>query len=62
VIREWGQPYAEFPDLGILAYTWEMRTDMILWAVGGGGGAVGGAIDVDREYSMLVALDPADRW
>jgi hypothetical protein len=65
VIRELGQPYAEFPDLGILAYTWEMRTDKILWAVGGGGsgggGAMGGAIDVDREYSLLIALDPAGR-
>ena len=38
MIRELGQPYAEFPDLGILAYTWEMRTDKILWAVGVGEG------------------------
>jgi hypothetical protein len=61
IIRQLGEPYADFPDLGILAYTWEMRADKILWAAAGGGGAAGGAIDVDREYSLLIAVDSADR-
>ncbi len=61
VIRELGQPYAEFPDLRILAYSWDMHAGVVLWGAGGpGGGGVGGTA-VYKYYSLLIAFDPADR-
>ena len=61
VIRELGQPYAEFPDLRILAYTWEMHGGEVIWAAGGPGGSGAGTIGMYKYYSLLIAFDPADR-
>ncbi len=61
VIRELGEPYAEFPDLKIVAYKWEMHEGVVIWGAAGGGAAGGGTIDMLNYYSLLIAYDPADR-
>jgi hypothetical protein len=58
VIRELGEPYADFSDLRILAYTWEMREGVVIW--GALGGAAGGS-GTYKYYSLLIAFDPAER-
>jgi hypothetical protein len=58
VIRELGEPYADFADLRILAYTWEIRDGVVMWAALGG---AAGDLGVYKYYSLLIAFDPADR-
>ncbi|HWU37490.1 MAG TPA: hypothetical protein VN203_07530 [Candidatus Acidoferrum sp.] len=61
VIRALGEPYAEFPDLRIVAYRWETNRGRIIWAAGGPGGAVAGELPVNIPYNLLIAFDAADR-
>ncbi len=56
VIRELGQPYAEFSDLRIMAYTWVMREGMAIGLLPAPPANPG-----DRFYTLLIAFDSADR-
>jgi hypothetical protein len=61
VIRELGEPYAEFPDLRIVVYRWEMNRGKVIWFAAGGGYATGGVLPANTPYNLLIAFDPADR-
>ncbi len=58
VIQQLGQPYAELPDLQIMAYTWEVHAGEVIWAFYGGAGA---STPVYKYYRLLIAFDAADR-
>ncbi len=64
VIRQLGEPYVEFPDLRIIAYTWVMRVGKVSGCIVGAGGpgvAAGDIRDLYRYHSLLIAFDSADR-
>ncbi len=62
VIRELGQPYVEFPDLRIIAYTWFMRAGWLFYAcIAPGAGGQGDLTEMYRYYTLLIAFDSADR-
>ncbi len=65
VIRALGEPYAEFPDLRIVAYRWETNRGGIIWAEGGPAPGYtrvrAGAIPVNIPCNLLIAFDSADR-
>jgi hypothetical protein len=56
-IEKIGQPYLTMDDLGVMVYYWKMLAAYVPWIAAGGYSAVGGVVEVDRYYLLLVAYD-----
>jgi hypothetical protein len=56
-----GAPYAEFPDLNVIAYEWMVVSAYMPWLVGGGYSATGGVEEIRQEHLLLVGFDAAER-
>jgi outer membrane protein assembly factor BamE (lipoprotein component of BamABCDE complex) len=61
VLQQLGTPYADFQDLNVIAYDWTVVSAIMLWAIGGQGGATGGVEKLKQEHLLLVGFDEADR-
>ncbi len=61
VLHQLGAPYAEFPDLNVIAFEWIVVTAYMPWLLGGGYSATGGVEEIRQEHLLLVAFDAADR-
>lgn len=61
VIMEYGEPDYASDDESVLAYRWEVGRAVVLWAVGGGYSAAGGAEIVTKTYLVKMKFDQDGR-
>ena len=61
VLQQLGAPFAEFPDLNVIAYEWVVVTAVMPWFLAGGYSATGGVEDIRQEHLLFVGFDAAER-
>lgn len=61
VIGLLGEPTVFWEDENVIAYDWEMRQGILLWAIGGGYSGAAGAMDIPKDYVLLIQFDQNDQ-
>lgn len=60
IIDHLGQPNVYLIDKNIYAYDWQTRQAIVIWAMGNGYQASVGAIDIPKNYVLLMQFDAYD--
>ncbi len=61
VMRQLGEPYAEFGDLRVMVYEWVVVSSYMPWILPGQYSSAFGVLDVRQEHLLLVAYDEAGK-
>jgi hypothetical protein len=56
-----GEPNVHLIDKNIYAYDWQTRQAIMIWAIGNGYQGSVGAIDIPKNYVLLVRFDAQNR-
>ena len=60
IIDQLGQPNVYLIDKNIYAYDWQTRQAIMIWAIGNGYTGSVGAIDIPKNYVLLIQFDAQD--
>ena len=60
IIDQLGPPDIHLLDTNIFAYNWQTRQAIMIWVIGGGEGAAFGAVNIPKNYMLLLRFDSED--
>lgn len=59
VIASLGEPSATWDEAGVIVYDWDRVRWVVLWLIGGRGGAAAGAFELPDHHMLILRFDQA---